>query len=87
MFLRRSLTKMNEIDGPRKMAVEQSYGEFDLKEIEEQTCQLFEEFLRLDDFLLDAPLPAGNDFGPECGGKEKSDSPIYKNASRTRGML
>lgn len=77
---------MDEFDAPRKTPVEQSENSCStvLKEIEEQTCQLFEEFLRLDDHILDLPLPAGRVCSFTSEQKEISDSPVYKSV-RTRG--
>lgn len=78
---------MDVFDGPRKMAVEQScYDDNELKNIEEQTCQLFEEFLQIDDPILDAPRPADLS-EDDLKGSEKADSPVLLQTTRTRGML
>jgi len=77
---------MDVFDGPRKIAVEQTcYDDNDLKEIEEQTCQLFEEFLQIDDPILDAPRPADLSY-EDLRAKEKSDSPVLLKTT-TRGKI
>jgi hypothetical protein len=65
---------MDEFDAPRKMPVENLDVVPDLDELQRQTCQLFEEFLLLDDpvcRVLDEPLPASYE-----DLKEQADSPI-----------
>ncbi|KXJ17981.1 hypothetical protein AC249_AIPGENE20051 [Exaiptasia diaphana] len=75
---------MDEFDAPLKTPVEHGENCDVLKEIEEQTCLLFEEFLRLDDHILDCPKPAGRLRGFASEQKEICDSPVYKSVTKTR---
>ena len=80
----------DEFDAPRRMPSENSEKLPDLEELQRQTCQLFEEFLLLEDSfcsILDEPSSA-----TYYGDKEVADSPIEKfykpkTAARTRGIL
>lgn len=81
---------MDEFDSPRTLPAGNSDQVPNLEELHRQTCQLFEEFLLLEDSccsILDEPLPASYDRN-----KEVADSPVenfYKDKSenRARGLV
>lgn len=76
---------MDEFDAPRRLPVGNSDQVPALEELQRQTCQLFEEFLLLEDSycsILDEPSPASHDRD-----KEVADSPVetfYKEKTEIR---